>query len=166
MQLISWQLLSEMSKRFFLPFNISCSSFLILMTHPFHNSPEQWNKLVRFPHLPPTRSGINKILHSPGGFLMSYLIDLKVVNNIEENIKEAPSWNALHRNISENKISFLQINIKHDFDRRWTRYHFVYFTWNASRRPCLWQLKPQLKHPINNCQSLQKVLQWYCKVYR
>lgn len=150
MQLISWQLFSVMSKKIFLPFNISYSSFLILMTHPFHNSLEQWDKLVRFPHLPSTWWEINRIFHSPGSFLMSHSVDLKVVNNIEQNIKVAPSWNALHGNVSENKLSFIQINIKDALDRKWTRYNFVYFTWNACRRLCVWQLKPQLKHPMSN----------------
>lgn len=49
---------------------------------------------------------------------MSHLIDFKVVNNIEQNIKEALSYNAFHRSISENKIAFLQINIKHDLARK------------------------------------------------
>lgn len=57
---------------------------------------------------------------------MSHLIDFKVVNNIEQNIKEALSYNAFHRSISENKVAFLQINIKHDLARKWTRNHFVY----------------------------------------
>lgn len=73
---------------------------------------------VRFPHVPSTRSGINKIFHSPGSFFMSHLIDFKVVNNIEQNIKEAFSYNAFHRSISENKVAFLQINIKHDLARK------------------------------------------------
>lgn len=107
-------------------------------------------KQVRFPHLPSSRWGINKIFHSPESFLMSHMIDLKVVNNTEKNHERTPSWNALHENVCENKISFLQINIKHDLDRKWTRYNFVYFTWNACRRLCVWQLKPQRKHPVSN----------------
>lgn len=38
---------------------------------------------------------------------MSHFIELKVMNFIEQNIKEAPSWNALHKNTNENNISFL-----------------------------------------------------------
>lgn len=58
-------------------------------------------------YLPPARSGINKNLHSSVLFV-SHLIELKVMNSIEQSIKQGPLWNALCKNINENNISFLE----------------------------------------------------------